>query len=99
MHYDATFKGDSLLSLLILNTQIMGLNTVSKHQKIVSSKYVYNKDGKCIGYKRIWNIPKTIISDVNFQLHFGFTYPTNNYEGTKLNQSYAFKGNLAKKHY
>ena len=77
----------------------MGLNKLSKHQKIVSGEYVYNKDGSYKNHKRIWNMPKTITSDVNFQLIFGFTYPVHSYESTKISQSYAFKGKLAQKHY
>jgi len=77
----------------------MRTNNITKHQKIVKTKYIYNKDGECIGHKRIWNIPKIITSDVNFQLHFGFGYPSNTFAGIGISKSYAFKGNLAQKHY
>ena len=96
MHYDATFKGDSLLSLLILNTLNMGLDRISKHQKIVSSKYIYNKDGTYKGYEKIWNIPKIITSDVTFQLHFGFTYPNDNFRIKKVGQTYSLPERIRK---
>ena len=79
----------------------MGLDRISKHQKIVSTKYVYNQDGTYKGYKKIWDIPKTITSDVTFQLHFGFTYPNDNFRRIKVEQTYALPANkaLAQKHY
>ena len=79
----------------------MGLDRISKHQKIVKSKYVYDQDGNYISHKKIWNIPKIITSDVTFQLHFGFTYPNHNFRRVKVDQSYALPAGktLAQKQY
>jgi len=74
----------------------MGLDRISKHQKIVSSKYIYNKDGTYKDCEKTWNIPKVITSDVTFQLHFGFTYPNDNFRIKRVGQTYSLPERIRK---
>lgn len=64
-----------------------GYTKYSKHQRIVDSESVYDKDGVLIEHKIIWDIPEMITSDVTFQLQFGF-FPTDNWDPTRIMQSY-----------
>ena len=42
------------------------------------------------------NIPKIITSDVTFQLHFGFTYPNDNFRIKKVGQTYSLPERIRK---
>ena len=81
----------------------MSTNRQSKHQQIVKTIYSCSKDDvitiQNIKPKQMWNIPKIITSDINFQLIFGFQPPMDSYNPKLPNQSYALNGKNHKNSY
>ena len=71
----------------------------SKHQTIVKSVYVYNENGEIIDKKLIWDMPKFITSDVEFQLLMGFPYPKDLHTSGGTGQSYSLDSKLKLKKY
>ena len=74
-----------------------GYTKYSKHQRIVSSKSIYNEEGELVSHEIVWDIPKVITSDVSFQLQFGF-WPGDNWESSRVMQSYGLNNHLKSNH-